>query len=180
MRQNQDRIQQCQKKPKFALLGHIGILSPSPLSLEMESISIKNGALSEAMHRLPEVIENALPIAIGKIMDARLQKPRTRTPTSSPMTNYGDDDKHAYRELRRQLQAFGIRDTAICERKERLVEAVRSICETDGLSLNVVDEEPGDPARPEARLQALLDNIERRKLDEDYYIADIALSCHSR
>lgn len=82
----------------------------------MESISTGNNVLSEALHRLLEVIEDTLPIASGKIIDARLRKPRTRTATRSPMTSYGDDDKHGYREIRRQLQAFGIRNTAVRER----------------------------------------------------------------
>lgn len=44
----------------------------------------------------------------------------------------------------------------------------------------MVDEKPGDPVEPEAILQPLLDDIGRRKLEEECSIADVPLSCHSR
>lgn len=75
------------KEVKLRLARHISILSPLLLSFEMESISTGNNALSEALHRLPKVIKNTLSIAIGEIIDARLQKSRIRTAKSSPMTN---------------------------------------------------------------------------------------------
>lgn len=71
-------------------------------------MGIGNNALSEAMRRLPEVIEDTLLLAIERIIDASLPKLRTHIAMSSPMTNYGGDDKHANRELRRQWEAFFI------------------------------------------------------------------------
>lgn len=80
-------------------------------------------------------------------------------------------------ETRRPLVSEILR---FASEEERLAEAIRPVCETDGLSRSVVDEEPGEPAHPEAKLQALSNDMERRKLEKVFSIAVVALSCHSR
>lgn len=72
------------------LARHINILTPFLFSFELESIGKAVGCLSAILDRLPQAVTNALPAALGKMIDERIEY--SRTARGSIMTTYGDDD----------------------------------------------------------------------------------------
>jgi hypothetical protein len=115
---------------KNRLARHITILTPFLFSLELESIGKDVGSIPATLDRLPQVLSNALPAALGKMIDQRIDD--SRTARGSIMTTYGDDDdKQAYKELRRNLRFFGIKDSVVRQQRSRLVEFIRTLTHDD-------------------------------------------------
>ena len=108
------------------LARHINMLTPFLFSLELESIGKDVSSLPATLDRLPQMVSNALPAALGKMIDQRIEE--SRTVRGSVMTTYGDDDdKQAYKELRRNLRSLGIKDSMVREQRTKLVEFIRSL-----------------------------------------------------
>jgi hypothetical protein len=115
---------------KNRLARHIAILTPFLFSLELESIGKDMGSIPATLDRLPQALSNALPAALGKMIDQRIED--SRTARGSIMTTYGDDDdKQAYKELRRNLRFFGIKDSVVRQQRTRLVEFIRTLTHDD-------------------------------------------------
>ena len=116
------------------LARRISILTPFLFSLELESIGKDIGTIPATLDRLPQVLANALPAAIGKLIDERIED--SRTARGSVMTTYGDDDdKQAYKELRRNLRHFGIKDSVVRQQRSKLVEFIRTLTHDDQVKL---------------------------------------------
>lgn len=112
------------------LARHISILTPFLFSLEMESIGKDVGSIPATLERLPQVLLNALPAALGKMIDQRIDD--LQTARGSIMTTYGDDDdKQAYKELRRNLRFFGIKDSVVRQQRTKLVEFIKTLTHDD-------------------------------------------------
>jgi len=113
------------------LARHINILTPFLFSLELESIGKDVSCLpASILDRLPQVVAHALPAALGKMIDDRIED--SRTARGSVMTTYGEeDDKMAYRELRRNLRFFGIKDEVVRQQRKKLVEFVKTLTQDD-------------------------------------------------
>jgi hypothetical protein len=112
------------------LARHISILTPFLFSLELESIGKDVGCLPAILDRLPQAVTNALPAALGKMIDERIED--SQTARGSVMTTYGDDDdKQAYKELRRNLRFFGIKDAVVRQQRAKLVEFIKTLTEED-------------------------------------------------
>ena len=115
---------------KNRLARHLNILTPFLFSLELESIGKDIGSLPATLDRLPQMLSNALPAALGKMIDQRIED--SRTARGSIMSTYGDDDdKQAYRELRRNLRSFGIKDSVVRQQRSKLVEFIRTLTHDD-------------------------------------------------
>lgn len=110
---------------KSRLARHIGMTTPLLFLLELESIGKDTSLLPAMLERIPEIIAHALPIALGQMIDARSED--VGSVRSSAMTTYGDDDRQAWRELRRQLISCGIKDSTIRQQRERLVRFAKSL-----------------------------------------------------
>ena len=109
---------------------HINVLTPFLFSLELESIGKDIGSLPAILDRLPQAVTNALPAALGKMIDERIED--SRTARGSIMTTYGDDDdKQAYKELRRNLRFFGIKDSVVRQQRAKLVEFIKTLTQED-------------------------------------------------
>jgi hypothetical protein len=112
------------------LARHINILTPFLFSLELESIGKDVGCLPAILDRLPQAVTNALPAALGRMIDERIED--SRTARGSIMTTYGDDDdKQAYKELRRNLRFFGIKDAVVRQQRAKLVEFIKTLTQED-------------------------------------------------
>ena len=112
------------------LARHLNILTPFLFSLELESIGKDIASVPATLDRLPQVLSNALPAALGKMIDQRIED--ARTTRGSIMTTYADDDdKQAYKELRRNLRFFGINDSVVREQRTKLVEFIRTLTHED-------------------------------------------------
>lgn len=59
------------------------------MSLELESISKNGSSVQATLDRLPEVLSNVLPAALGKMIDTRIEDSRTAK-GGSILTTYGD------------------------------------------------------------------------------------------
>jgi hypothetical protein len=115
---------------KNRLARHISILTPFLFSLELESIGKDISSLPATLDRLPQMLSNALPAALGKMIDQRIED--SRTARGSIMTTHGDDDdKQAYRELRRNLRLFGVKDSVVRQQRTKLVEFIRTLARDD-------------------------------------------------
>jgi hypothetical protein len=115
---------------KDRLSRHIAILTPFLFSLELESIGKDIGSIPATLDRLPQALSNALPAALGKMIDQRIED--SRTARGSIMTTYGDDDdKQAYKELRRNLRYFGIKDSVVRQQRSKLVEFIKTLTHDD-------------------------------------------------
>jgi hypothetical protein len=111
---------------KNRLARHLNILTSFLFSLELESIGKDIGSLPATLSRLPQMLSNALPAALGKMIDQRIDD--SRTARGSIMTMYGDDDdRQAYRELRRNLRFFGIKDSVVRQERSKLVEFIKTL-----------------------------------------------------
>jgi hypothetical protein len=114
------------------LARHISILTPFLLSLELESIGKDISSIPATLDRLPQILLSALPAALEKMIDQRVEDSRTARGSGSVMTTYGDDDdKQAYRELRRNLRFFGIKDSVVRQQRTKLVEFIRTLTHDD-------------------------------------------------
>jgi hypothetical protein len=112
---------------KNRLAHHITVLTPLLFSLELGSIGKDVYSMQTTLDRLPQVLSNMLPAALGKMIDTRIEDSRTAKGGSS-MTTYGDDDdKQAYRELRKHLVSCGIKDSVVRKHRIKLVEFVKSL-----------------------------------------------------
>jgi hypothetical protein len=111
---------------KNRLARHITILTPFLFSLELESMGKSISSLPATLNCLPQMLSNALPTALGKMIDERIED--SRTARGSVMTTYGDDDDtQAYRELRRNLRHFGIKDSVVREHSTELFNFIRTL-----------------------------------------------------
>jgi hypothetical protein len=112
------------------LARHISILTPFLFSLELESIGKEIGSIPAILDSLPQTLSSALPAALGKMIDQRIED--SQTARGSIMTTYGDDDdKQAYRELRRYLRSFGIKDSIVRQQRSKLVEFIKTLTHDD-------------------------------------------------
>lgn len=112
------------------LARHISILTPFLFSLELESTGKDINSLPATLDRLPQMLSNALPAALGKMIDQRIEE--SRTARGSIMTTYeDDDDKQAYRELRRNLRLLGVKDSVVRQQRTKLVEFIRTLTHDD-------------------------------------------------
>jgi hypothetical protein len=112
---------------KNRLAHHITILTPLLFSLELGSIGKDVSSLQATLDRLPQVLSNVLPVALGKMIDTRTEDSRTAR-RSSIMTTYGDDDdKQAYKDLRKHLMSCGIKDSVVRQHQTKLVEFAKSL-----------------------------------------------------
>jgi hypothetical protein len=124
------------------LARHISILTPFLLSLELESIGKDISSIPATLDRLPQILLSALPAALGKMIDQRVEDSRTARGSGSIMTTYGDDDdKQAYRELRRNLRFFGIKDSVVRQQRTKLVEFIKTLTHNDHNAM--IDEADG-------------------------------------
>lgn len=138
-------VHECRSR----LARHINILTPFLFSLELESIGKDVGSLPAILDRLPQAVTNALPAALGKMIDERIED--SRTARGSIMTTYGDDDdKQAYRELRRNLRFFGIKDSVVRQQRAKLVEFIKTL--TQGDHHTTEDESDGSDQIPEEQV----------------------------
>lgn len=79
---------------------HLNILTPFLFSLELESIGKDISSLPAALDRIPHVLSHALPAALGKMIDERIEDSRTargsvmttmeRTTTSKRIKSFGE------------------------------------------------------------------------------------------
>lgn len=133
---------------KNRLAKHLNILTPFLFSLELDSIGKDIGSIPATLDRLPQMLSNALPAALGKMIDQRIED--SRTAKGSIMTTYGeDDDRQAYRELRRNLRFFGIKDSVVRQQRTKLVEFIRTLTHDDHDT--VMADADGDHQVPEKK-----------------------------
>jgi hypothetical protein len=126
IRLGSSRVNDCKNR----LARHLGMLTPLLFSLELESMGKDISSLPATLDRLPQVLLNALPAALGKMIDKRMDD--SQTARGSIMTTYGDDDdKQAYRELRRNLKSFGIKDSVVRQQRAKLVEFIKTLTHDD-------------------------------------------------
>lgn len=131
--------------PKDKLARHVALLSPLLTMLEIESLDADVAQIPDMLNEMPDRILERLPAALGFMIDARIED--SRSARSSVMTTYGDDDKRAYRELRRNLREVGVRDADVRKQKGPLIEFLRT------LTGCVTEHEPTCPC-PSAQLNA--------------------------
>ncbi|KAK5116846.1 hypothetical protein LTR85_009106 [Meristemomyces frigidus] len=112
-------------KPKERLVRHMGMLTPFIFMVEVESIGKDIRSLPHTISQIPNIIQSALAVAFGSMIDSRAED--ARSARSSLLTTYGDDDKQAYKELRRNLRGLGVKDADIRTHRPQLVEFVRSV-----------------------------------------------------
>lgn len=126
------------------LARHISVLTPFLFSLELESIGKEVGSLPAILERLPQAVANALPAALGKMIDERIED--ARTARGSDMTTFGeDDDKMAWRELRRNLRGLGVGDEVVRKQRGKLVEFVKTLTRDDqSMAASEVSESEGE------------------------------------
>ena len=111
--------------PKDKLTRHVALLSPMLTMLEVESLGTSLGNIPSMLASLPDLIAEQLPAALSSMIDARTSD--THSAKDSVMATYGDDDKRAYREFRRNLRELGVRDADIRKQKTRLVDFILSL-----------------------------------------------------
>jgi hypothetical protein len=123
LRLGASQISNCKNR----LAHHVTILTPLLFSLELGSIGRDISSLQATLDRLPQVLSNVLPAALGKMIDTRIEDSRTAR-GSSIMTTYGDDDdKQAYKDLRKHLMSCGIKDSVVRQHQTKLVEFAKSL-----------------------------------------------------
>jgi len=107
---------------------HATSLATFLITVLLESVD----KIGQNVAELPQVLKQSLPAALGNLIET--QSADDRSTRASVMTSYENDDKHVWRQFRRELVKSGVKSDEIKKHRDQLKRFLADLTSPDNVS----------------------------------------------